>query len=52
MGICLASKVYLIKNKDNDKKYAMKSIRKDTLIKMDQVESTKLEKEIMKSVPT
>lgn len=40
-------KVFLAKLKTNDKLYAVKSIRKDILIEMDQISSTILEKDIM-----
>jgi hypothetical protein len=42
--------VYLVERKDNKQLYAMKSMRKDLLIRTDQVEASKLEKNIMKSV--
>ena len=40
-------KVFLAELKHNKQLYAIKSIRKDILIEMDQVESTLLEKDIM-----
>lgn len=40
-------KVYLTKLKTNDKLYAIKAIRKDILIETDQVEATKLERDIL-----
>ncbi len=40
-------KVFLVKKRSDGKLYAMKSIRKDVLIQNDQIESTKLEKEIL-----
>ena len=40
-------KVYLTKLRSNDKLYAIKSMRKDILIETDQVESTKLERDIL-----
>ena len=40
-------KVYLTKLKSNKKLYAIKSMRKDILIDTDQVESTKLERDIL-----
>ena len=40
-------KVFLAVNKKTRKIYAVKAIRKDVLIETDQVESTKLEKEIL-----
>lgn len=40
-------KVYLAELAHNSKTYAIKSIRKDVLIDTDQVENTKLEKDIM-----
>lgn len=40
-------KVLLVEKKDTGNLYAMKSIRKDILIQNDQIESTKLEKEIL-----
>jgi serine/threonine protein kinase len=43
-------KVFLVKNEDLDRVYAMKTIRKDKIIEYDQLESTKLEKTILRSV--
>ena len=40
-------KVYLAKLKQNDQLYAIKSIRKDVLLEYDQVNNTKLEKDIL-----
>ena len=40
-------KVFLVEKRSDGKLYAMKSIRKDILIQNDQIESTKLEKEIL-----
>jgi len=40
-------KVFLVEKKDTHKLYAMKSLRKDVILENDQVESTKLEKEIL-----
>jgi len=40
-------KVFLARLKTNNTFYAVKSIRKDILIEMDQIESTILEKDIM-----
>jgi serine/threonine protein kinase len=41
-------KVFLVQKKgDNTKMYAMKSLRKDVILDYDQVESTKLEKDIL-----
>ena len=40
-------KVFLVQKRGKDDVYAMKSIRKDILLQNDQVESTKLEKEIL-----
>ena len=40
-------KVFLVQKKDTGEVYAMKSLRKDVIIEYDQVESTKLEKEIL-----
>jgi serine/threonine protein kinase len=41
-------KVFLVEKKNSSKEvYAMKSLRKDVIIDYDQVESTKLEKEIL-----
>jgi serine/threonine protein kinase len=40
-------KVFLVEKKSDHKVFAMKSIRKDILIQNDQLESTKLEKEIL-----
>ena len=40
--------MFLVEKKGGDKEvYAMKSLRKDVIIDYDQVESTKLEKEIL-----
>ena len=40
-------KVFLVEKKDTQQIYAMKSLRKDVLIDYDQIENTKLEKEIL-----
>lgn len=40
-------KVFLVKKKDSGQYFAMKSLRKDVIIDYDQVESTKLEKDIL-----
>lgn len=40
-------KVFLVQKKGTKEVYAMKSLRKDVIIDYDQVESTKLEKEIL-----
>lgn len=40
-------KVFLVQKKDTGEVFAMKSLRKDVIIEYDQVESTKLEKEIL-----
>jgi serine/threonine protein kinase len=40
-------KVFLVMKKGTKNVYAMKSLRKDVIIDYDQVESTKLEKEIL-----
>lgn len=40
-------KVFLVEKKDTKEVYAMKSLRKDVILDYDQVESTKLEKEIL-----
>lgn len=40
-------KVFLVQKKDTGDVFAMKSLRKDVIIEYDQVESTKLEKEIL-----
>ena len=40
-------KVYLVQKKDDGKIYAMKSIRKDIMIENDQIESAKMEKQIL-----
>ena len=40
-------KVFLVEKKDSKLVYAMKSLRKDVIIDYDQVESTKLEKDIL-----
>lgn len=40
-------KVFLVEKKSDHKLYAMKSLRKDVILENDQVESTKLEKEIL-----
>lgn len=40
-------KVYLVEKKDDKQIYAMKSIRKDVMIENDQIESAKMEKQIL-----
>lgn len=40
-------KVFLVEKKDEHKLYAMKSLRKDVILDNDQLESTKLEKDIL-----
>jgi serum/glucocorticoid-regulated kinase 2 len=40
-------KVYLVIKKDDSKVYAMKSIRKDVMLDNDQIESAKMEKQIL-----
>ena len=40
-------KVFLVKKRGTDEVYAMKSLRKDVIIEFDQVESTRLEKDIL-----
>jgi serum/glucocorticoid-regulated kinase 2 len=40
-------KVFLVQKKNTDEVFAMKSLRKDVIIEYDQVESTKLEKDIL-----
>jgi serum/glucocorticoid-regulated kinase 2 len=40
-------KVFLVEKKGTKEVYAMKSLRKDVIIDYDQVESTKLEKDIL-----
>ena len=40
-------KVFLVEKKDTKEVFAMKSLRKDVILDYDQVESTKLEKEIL-----
>jgi RAC serine/threonine-protein kinase len=40
-------KVFLVEKIDDNTPYAMKALRKDVLIDYDQIESTKLEKEIL-----
>jgi hypothetical protein len=40
-------KVFLVQKKGSSEVYAMKSLRKDVILDYDQVESTKLEKEIL-----
>jgi len=40
-------KVFLVQKKDSGEVFAMKSLRKDVILEYDQVESTKLEKEIL-----
>lgn len=42
-------KVYLAELSHNKKMYAIKSIRKDVLLEFDQVNNTKLEKDILMS---
>lgn len=39
--------MFLVEKKDSGEIYAMKSLRKDVIIEYDQIESTKLEKEIL-----
>ena len=43
-------KVYLVKNKNNNRFYAMKSIRKDVVLEHDSLESLKVEKLILLQV--
>ena len=43
-------KVFLVQRKQTGKYYAMKVLRKDVLIDTDQIENTKIEKEILKRV--
>eukprot|EP00357_Protocruzia_adherens_P026640 CAMPEP_0114984716 /NCGR_PEP_ID=MMETSP0216-20121206/7434_1 /TAXON_ID=223996 /ORGANISM="Protocruzia adherens, Strain Boccale" /LENGTH=632 /DNA_ID=CAMNT_0002346889 /DNA_START=214 /DNA_END=2112 /DNA_ORIENTATION=+ len=43
-------KVMLVIKKDNQRPYAMKSLRKDIILESDQLEHTRIEKEIMQSV--
>jgi serine/threonine protein kinase len=43
-------KVFLVKNKTNDKLYAMKRIRKDILIEKGQIQNTKNERDILLSL--
>lgn len=43
-------KVYLVERKDNKQLYAMKTMRKDFIIRQQQIESTILEKNIMKKI--
>lgn len=40
-------KVFLVEKRDTKEVFAMKSLRKDVILDYDQVESTKLEKEIL-----
>lgn len=40
-------KVFLVQKVQDGKVYAMKSLRKDVILDYDQIESTKLEKEIL-----
>lgn len=40
-------KVFLVQKKNTGQVFAMKSLRKDVIIEYDQVESTKLEKDIL-----
>lgn len=40
-------KVFLVQKKETNEVYAMKSLRKDVIIEYDQVESTRLEKDIL-----
>ena len=40
-------KVFLVEKKGSKEAFAMKSLRKDVIIDYDQIESTKLEKEIL-----
>lgn len=43
-------KVFLVKNRINNKLYAMKSIRKDIVLEHDSLENLHLEKQILNSV--
>lgn len=47
LGVGSFGKVYLTKLDENQEHYAIKSIRKDVLIETDQIESTKLERDIL-----
>ena len=40
-------KVFLVQKKNTGEVYAMKSLRKDVILEYDQVESTRLEKDIL-----
>ena len=40
-------KVFLVQKRGTNNVYAMKSLRKDVIIEYDQIESTKLEKDIL-----
>lgn len=40
-------KVFLVQKRDTGNLYAMKALRKDTILEFDQIESTLLEKEIL-----
>ena len=40
-------KVFLVQKKGSSEVFAMKSLRKDVIIEYDQVESTRLEKDIL-----
>ncbi len=42
--------MFLVEKRDSKEIYAMKALRKDVLIDYDQVENTKLEKEILLKV--
>ena len=43
-------KVYLVKNKDSNDYYAMKSVRKDIVIKHESIKSLQVEKLILNQV--
>ena len=44
------AKVYMVRKKDNGKVYAMKCIHKDLVIRTNQIENTKAERDIMKKI--
>lgn len=43
-------KVFLVQKKNSDKVYAMKTLRKDVIMDYNKVQSTWLEKEVLKNV--
>lgn len=43
-------KVYMVRKKSNDKIYAMKTLKKDFIIRTKQVSNTKIERDIMQQI--